>query len=86
MPGEGRGGVILVATFEPYRKASDADSRKMYYLVRYRTPNNRQTKNRSTTTKKKAEEFAASVEFSTLRGEYIDPTRSRATIGDRGPQ
>jgi hypothetical protein len=75
-----------MATFEPHRKASDADSRKMCYLVRYRTPENRQTKKRGFTTKKKAEEFAASVESSKLRGEYIDPTRSRATIGDRGPQ
>ena len=74
-----------MATIEAYRKASDPNPRKVYYLVRYRTPDNRQTKKRGFTTKKKAEEFAAAVESSKLRGQYIDPSRSRTTVGERGP-
>src|SRR5688500_10961707 len=73
-----------MATIEPYRKASDP--KKVYYLVRYRKPDHRQTTKRGFTTKKAAEGYAATVEVSKLRNEYIDPTRSRVTVGELAPQ
>lgn len=55
------------------------------YRVRYRTPDHRQTDNRGFKTKRDAEAFAASVEVSKLRGEYVAPSRGKATIGELGP-
>ena len=37
-------------------------------------------------TKRDAEAFAATVEVSKLRGEFIDATASRATVGELGPE
>lgn len=55
------------------------------YRVRYRTPDHRQTDKRGFKTKRDAEAFAASVEVSKLKGEFVDVSRSRATIGQLGP-
>jgi integrase len=70
-----------VATIEKYETKSGA----MLYRVRYRTPDNRQTDRRGFTTKRDAEIFAASVEVSKLKGEYVAPTLGRVTIGELGP-
>lgn len=55
------------------------------YMVRYRKPDRTQTMKRGFKTKRDAEAFSATVEVSKLRGEYIDPTLSRATVADLGP-
>lgn len=56
------------------------------YRVRYRKPDGSQTDRRGFTRKRDAEAFAASVEVSKLRGDYVDPTAGLITvavIGDR---
>jgi integrase len=50
------------------------------YRVRYRTPDRRQTDKRGFRTKHDAEQFLASVEVSMGRGEWVDPTLSRASV------
>jgi integrase len=54
------------------------------YRVRYRTPDRKQTDKRGFRTKRDAEAFAATVEVSKLRGEFIDATEARALIGPLG--
>jgi integrase len=66
-----------VATISSYQTA---DGRR--YRVRYRTPDHRQTDKRGFTTKKAAEAFAATVEVSKLRGEYVAPKLGRVTVGE----
>lgn len=68
-----------MATIEPY----DTKAGRRYQ-VRYRTPDRRQTKKRGFRTKRDAERFAASVEVSKARGEWIDPADARATVGELG--
>lgn len=68
-----------MATISPY---STASGRR--YRVRFRTPDNRQTDRRGFRTKREAEAFAATVEVSKLRGEYVDVSRSRVTVGELG--
>lgn len=67
-----------MATIESYTLKNG--SRR--YQVRYRKPDNRQTKRRGFLTKKRAEEFAAGVEVSKLRGEYIAPADTRVTVDE----
>lgn len=55
------------------------------YRVRYRRPNGSQTDKRGFKTKRDAELFLATVEVSKASGTYVDPGRSRATIGELGP-
>lgn len=55
------------------------------WRVQYRTPDNKLTGARGFATKRDAENFAATVHVSKLRGEYIDPADSRVTVGDLGP-
>jgi hypothetical protein len=69
-----------VATISSYQTASGKR-----YRVRYRTPDHRQTDKRGFATKKAAEAFAASVEVSKLKGEYIAPSGARVTVGELGP-
>lgn len=64
-------------------RCQTADGKR--YCVRYRTPDNRQTDKRGFTTKKAAEAFAASVEVSKLKGEYVAPSLGRVTAGQLGP-
>lgn len=52
------------------------------YRVRYRTPDRRQTDKRGFRTKRDAELFLANVEVSKSRGEYIEPTAGRVTVGE----
>ncbi|MBZ4485981.1 site-specific integrase [Microbacterium sp. cx-55] len=52
------------------------------YRVRYRTPDHRQTDKRGFRTKREADLFAASVEVSKARGEYIEASAARITVGE----
>ncbi|MGX5769802.1 tyrosine-type recombinase/integrase [Microbacterium trichothecenolyticum] len=52
------------------------------YRVRYRRPDNKQTDKRGFRTKREAENFLATVETSKLRGEWVDPTRSRVRLSE----
>jgi integrase len=70
-----------MATISKYQTASGAT----LYRVRYRTPDNRQTDKRGFVTKRDAERFAASVEVSKMRGEYVAPSSARVTVGELGP-
>jgi integrase len=67
-----------MATISKYQTASGAT----LYRVRYRTPDHRQTDKRGFTTKRDAEAFAATVEVSKLRGDYIAPKLGRVTVAD----
>ncbi len=64
-----------MASVTPYETA---DGKR--YRVRYRKLDNSQTDRRGFKTKREAEDYLASVQVSKLRGEWIDPTRSRITV------
>jgi len=51
------------------------------YRVRYPKPDHSQTDKRGLRTKREAKMFLASVEVAKHTGRYIDPSRSRVTIG-----
>lgn len=70
-----------MATIESYE--TKAGKR---YRVRYRKPDRTQTDKRGFRTKRDAELFLASVEVSKARGEFVDATAARATIGSLGAQ
>ena len=55
------------------------------YEVRYRTPDRRSTRRRGFTTMRDAKAFAATVETSKLKGEYVGAAVGRTTIGELGP-
>ena len=69
-----------MATIERYQTAGGASA----YRVRYRTPDRRSTSKRGFTTKRDAEQFAATVEVAKVRGEYIAPTVGKVTISELG--
>lgn len=69
-----------MATIEKYETAGGTTR----YRVRYRTPDRRQTDKRGFKTKRDAEAFAATVEVTKLRGEYVAPALGKATIDDLG--
>jgi integrase len=71
-----------VATIERYRNSGG----KILWRCRFRTPEGKQTQKRGFTTKRDAELFAATLEVSKARGEYIGATAGRVTIGELGPQ
>lgn len=70
-----------MATISKYQTKSGAT----LYRVRYRTPDGRQTDKRGFVTNREAKQFAATVEVSKLRGEYVAPTVGRVTVGELGP-
>lgn len=70
-----------MATIEAYE--TKAGKR---YRVRYRKPDNKSTDKRGFRTKRDAEAFAATVEVSKLKGEFVDATAARATIAALGPE
>ena len=53
--------------------------------MRYRTPDRRQTQKRGFVSKRDAQAFAATVEASKLRGEYVSVSTGRTTVGELGP-
>ena len=56
-----------MATISKYQTSTGAT----LYTVRYRTPDRRQTQKRGFVSKRDAQAFAATVETSKLRGEYV---------------
>jgi hypothetical protein len=70
-----------MATVERYENADGTT----LYMVRYRQPNNVQTKRRGFTTKRDAEAFAATVEVDKMRGDYVAPALGRVTVDQLGP-
>jgi integrase len=71
----------MMATINKYQNTSGAK----FYMVRYRTPDNRQTDKRGFSTKRDAQAFAATVETAKLRGEYVAPSGGRVMVGELGP-
>lgn len=69
-----------MATISKYQTASGTT----LYRVRYRTPDRRQTDKRGFRTKRDAEAFAATVEVTKLRGEYVAPALGKATVDELG--
>ncbi|GAA2751196.1 site-specific integrase [Amnibacterium kyonggiense] len=61
---------------------SYATSAGKRYRVRYRTPDRRDTQKRGFRTKREAEDYLASVEVAKMRGEWVDASRSRITVGE----
>lgn len=53
--------------------------------VRYRTPERTTTRKRGFTTKRAAQDYAAQLEVSMLRGDYVQPRLGRVTVGELGP-
>lgn len=67
-----------MATVERYALKSG----ETRWQVRYRTPDRRDTSKRGFLTKRDADAFAAAVEVSKMRGEYVQPTLGRITVGE----
>lgn len=55
------------------------------YKVQYRKPGGARTTKRGFKTQREAKDFLASVTTAKATGEFIDPTRARATVGSLGP-
>lgn len=80
-----------MATIESYllpRKDKEGKPLKPLtrYMVRYRTPDHKQTKKRGFTTKRDAEAFAATVEVEKLTGSYVAPALGLVTVGELGKE
>jgi integrase len=56
------------------------------YEVRYRTPDNRTTRKRGFKRKRDAELWAANQSVSASRGEHVDVSAGKATVGALGPK
>ncbi len=70
-----------MATIEPYETSTGAKR----YMVRYRTPQQTQTKKRGFKTKRDAQEFAATVEVEKMTGQYVAPSLGMITVGELAP-
>ena len=70
-----------MATISKYQISTGAT----LYRVRYRTPGGRQTDKRGFKKRSDAQAFAARVEVSKARGEYVAPSDGRVTVGQLGP-
>ena len=66
----------MAGSITPYETASGKR-----YRVRYRKPDKAQTDKRGFKTKREAELFLASVTVSKAKGEYVDPSEGRKTLG-----
>lgn len=67
-----------MATVEPYSLGNG----QRRYRVRYRTPDRRSTEKRGFTTKKAAQDWAATVGVSKMMGTYVPPSAGRVTVGE----
>jgi hypothetical protein len=56
------------------------DGGRLRYVARYRDPSGKQ-RNKTFTRKVDAERYLTSVESAKLSGQYVDPARSRVTVG-----
>jgi integrase len=70
-----------MAAVSKYRTSSGAT----LYRVRYYTPDRGETQKRGFKTKRDAELFAASIEVSKAKGEYVAPRLGRVTVGELSP-
>ena len=70
-----------MAAISKYRTSSGAT----LYRVRYYTPDRGETQKRGFKTKRDAELFAASIEVSKAKGEYVAPRLGRVTVGELSP-
>ncbi|CAN5353151.1 site-specific integrase [soil metagenome] len=68
-----------MASIEPYEAAGGRR-----YRARYRDPSHRQREKGGFRTKREAEEFVAGVTVRAARGEYVDPSAGRITVGELG--
>lgn len=66
-----------MGSVEPYETA-----RGRRYRVRYRRPDRTQTTKRGFTTKREADNYLATVEVSKMRGEWLDPSRSKVSVAE----
>jgi integrase len=73
--------IFVMGSITPYETANGKR-----YRVRYRKPDRSQTDKRGFSTKRDAELFLASVEVSKARGEYVDTSAGRITIGELGAE
>ena len=67
-----------MATVEAYSLANG----QRRYRVRYRTPDRRGTDKKGFHTKREAQAFAATIEVSMMRGEYVAPSAGRITVAE----
>jgi integrase len=70
-----------VATISKYQTACGAT----LYRVRYYTPDRGETQKRGFKTKRDADAFAASIEVSKLKGEYVHPAHGRVAVAELAP-
>ena len=70
-----------MATIERNTAADGATT----WAVRYRKPDGRTTRRRGFRTQRDAKAFAATVETSKLKGEFVSASVGRVTIGELGP-
>ncbi|MGO9152204.1 tyrosine-type recombinase/integrase [Mycobacterium sp.] len=70
-----------MATIESYETSTGAKR----YMVRYRTPQQTQTKKRGFRTKRDAQEFASTVEVEKMTGTYVAPSLGMITVGELAP-
>jgi len=70
-----------VATIESYETKTGAT----LFVVRYRKPDGNTTMKRGFTTKKKARDWASTVEVDMMTGSYIAPSLGRITVGELAP-
>ena len=66
---------------KPRPNGQPARSMKLW-RVRYRTPDRRDTQKRGFRTKREAEDYLSSVEVAKLRGEWVDASWSKVTVGE----
>lgn len=64
-----------MGSIEPYETAAGRR-----YRVRYRKPDRSQTQKRGFRTKRDAEQYLATQEVAQMRGEWVDPSRSRVDV------
>jgi integrase len=69
-----------VGSIEPYKTANGKR-----YRVRYRDPDRRSREKAGFLRKTDAEEYLASMTVSASRGEWVNPTAARTTVGELGP-
>ena len=70
-----------MATISEYQISSGAT----LYRVRYYTPDRGETQKRGFKTKRDAEAFAATIEVSKLKGEYVRPALGRSSVAELAP-
>lgn len=65
----------VMGSIEPYETAAGRR-----YRVRYRKPDRSQTQKRGFRTKRDAEQYLATQQVAQMRGEWVDPSRSRVDV------